>query len=142
MDRVNLFARRSEGNLNQPSFLREFGGNGNCGPASLAGVMNFFGITTDDIHGERFHGGHSRLRQLIVQRLRTNQVLLDELSDTFAHLFTIGFEVRGSNGSLIMIHSMMDYLGLMVNDGFHFDEISWQITARVLNIQIVIYRVR
>ena len=141
MDRVNSFARRSEGNLNQPSILREFGGNGNCGSASLAGVMNFFGITTEDIHGERFHGGHSRLRQLIVQRLRTNQVLLDELTNTFAPVFASGFEVRLSNGSLAMMHNLRDYLDQMVIDGFHFDELSWQIAARVLNIQIVVHRV-
>lgn len=119
---------------------REFGGRGDCGPASLSGVLNFHGITVEDEAGERFHGSGSKLRQLIVTRARNNVELLDRLIDIWTNVFPGGFEVQEANG-LRIIDNVDDYLTHMATDGSDFDDPAWEIAAVALDVSITIQRV-
>jgi hypothetical protein len=141
MDGVARRLRDSVDALPYPSVLREFGGNGDCGPASLSGVLNFFRIEARDSTGERFSGGPSELRRVIVDLARRDNDLLHLMAERWRYSYPEGFEVRESTG-LRMIHDVNDYLDHMLLEGSHFDEPAWAIAARVLNIQIVIHRVR
>jgi hypothetical protein len=138
MDAVALRLHEAAGSLPYPSVLREFGGSGNCGPAALSGMMNFFRI---DGNGESISGGPLQLRRFIVDRARERPDVLDDtFLDNWRASFPDGIEVRESTG-LRVIYTIDDYLDHMRLEGSHFDDPAWQIAARVLNLTIVIHRV-
>jgi hypothetical protein len=137
MDRIAQRLQDASGSVPYPSVLREFGGNGDCGPASLSGVMNFFGI---DGYGERLTGGPMQLRRIIVDLARGRPDIIHTLNERWQESFPDGIEVRESSG-LRTIHTVNDYLDHMLLEGSHFDEPAWQIAALAFNLTIVMHRV-
>jgi hypothetical protein len=110
--------------------LQDFGGGGDCGPSSAAGVLRAIGF-------QGFNGDASALRNLMVEHARATPELLESMSEFIAHT---GFEVRGRSG-LRRIFNPEEYLQHIIQPGSHFDALAWNILIGTFPINVVIHRV-
>ena len=116
--------------------LRDFGGNGDCGPASIAGLINYH--DRNGMYGQLmpgFNGGPRELRQYAVARIRERADLIATMAP-----FVVGIEVRGRDGDVIA-RDIEHYLQLMEQDGSYFDEPMFRLVADAMNMRIRIHRV-
>jgi hypothetical protein len=121
-----------------PSRLYDFGGDGDCGPASIAGALNYLGIGIPSANNDGvtfLRGGHMEVRQLLVDRVRRDHDYMAGLHD-----FVEGIEVRGG-GNLEIMNDVDRLLTLIVQPGYHWDEPVFRMAADVFRIRIQIHRV-
>ena len=119
----------------------DFGGAGDCGPASLSGAMNYYGLgirlneSEDEEEMIYLRGGQYELRQLLVSRARQNPTLMNEIFEFLPEL-----EVRG-RGDLQVVRDSEEFLALMAQTGYHFEEHAFRLAAESFRIQISIHSV-